>query len=317
MQPSRSHTLAHGAIAGCLAGLVVALWFLVLDVATAEPLRTPMLLAGALLGAPAEPSALLVASYTIIHLSVFIALGMGAAAVLRATGIAPGLLLGAVFGLGVLDGVHYGALLLTGTGVLTVLPTVHVLAANLLGGTMMMVYLHRALHADTPLGIGIVHGWPLLESGLVTGAIGAAAVALWMLGLDLAAGRAFFTPAALGSLFFLGAQSSADVQVTFTVVAAYSILHLCAFGLIGMAFEWSAEHVERAPRMWLVALLALIVLEALFLGTAGVVGQWVLDALGLIAVGTANLVAILAMGTWVWIRHPRLKAAMAAGFAAR
>ncbi len=316
MQPSRSQTLVHGAIAGLLAGAIVALWFLVLDVATAEAFRTPVLLASALLGAAAEPSVLLLLSYTVIHFAVFLALGVGAAAALRATGIAPGLLIGAVFGIAVLDGVHYGALLLTGTGVLAILPTGHVLAANLAGGMMMMAYLHRALGAGTPLGVRNVRLWPLLERGLITGAIGAGAVAIWMLVLDLVAGRALFTPAALGSVFFLGAESSAEVQVTFAVVAAYTVLHLAAFALVGIAFEWSAERVERAPGMWLVALLTLIVLEALFLGTAGVVGLWVLDALGLIAVASANLVAIVAMGAWIWRRHPRLHAALASALAA-
>ncbi|HUF25394.1 MAG TPA: hypothetical protein VMM18_00330 [Gemmatimonadaceae bacterium] len=312
MQPSRSHTLAHGAIAGVLAGSVVALWFLIVDLAAGQPLRTPLLLASALLGAPRDPGPLLVASYTIIHYAVFAGLGMGAAAALRAAGIAPGLALGAVFGIGVLDGVHYGALLLTGTGALAVLPPVHVLAANLAGGMAMMVYLHRAFQSEEPLGIRTLRDFPLLERGLITGAIGAVAVALWMLGIDLAMGRPLFTPAALGSVFFLGADSPAGVQVTLPVVAAYTVLHLSAFAVVGIALEWTAGRIERAPGMWLMALLSFIVLEALFLGTISGIGQWVLDAIGFFAVASANIVAIAAMGYWVWERHPALRRELAA-----
>lgn len=311
MPSSRSHTLVHGAIAGILAGLIVALWFLVVDLVTTEPLRTPALLASALLGASPEPGILLVVAYTIIHFAVFATLGMGAAALLRVADVSPGLLLGGLFGLIVLNGVHYGALLLTGTNVLGVLPAVHVLIANLAGGMAMMAYLHRATDAQTMLGIGNVRHFPLLERGLVTGAIGAAAVALWMFGVDVIAGRPLFTPAALGAVFFLGAQSPDDVRVTLEIVAAYTLLHLLVFAAVGTALEWVAGRVERAPQMWLFAVLAFIILEALFLGIVGAMGLWVLDALGLFAVVSANVIAIAAMGTWLWLRHPRLRQVVA------
>ena len=64
---------------------------------------------------------------------------------------------GVVYGLGVLNAVHYGAFLATDAQMLTVLPTGHVLAANLLGGMALMAYLHRAAHAESPLGLGVLN----------------------------------------------------------------------------------------------------------------------------------------------------------------
>jgi hypothetical protein len=307
MQPSRRNALVHGAVAGIAAGLVVAVWFLVLDVVTAEAFRTPATLATVIVGDQGSPTFRLVAIYTLLHFSVFALLGIGAAFVVRAIGVAPGLLMGAVFGLGVLGTVHYGALLIAGTGALTVLPPLHVLAANLLGGMVMMAYLHRATRAETPLGLGVLREHPLLVRGLITGLIGAAAVALWFLVLDIARGRPFFTPAALGSLLFFGAQSPAEVRVDVATIAGYTVVHLAAFAIVGIVLEWSAVRLERAPGMWLMALLTLIILEGLFIGTVGGLSGWVLGALGVWAIIIANLAAVAAMGAWLWVSHPRLR----------
>lgn len=307
MQQATRHTLVHGAVAGIAAGLVVAVWFLILDVVTAEAFRTPATLAGVIVGEQAAPTFGLVAIYTLLHFTVFALLGIGAAFLVRAIGVAPGLLMGAVFGLGVLGTVHYGALLIAGTGALTVLPPRHVLAANLLGGMVMMAYLHYAMRSETPLGLGVLREHPLLVRGLITGLIGAAAVALWFLVLDIARGRPFYTPAALGSLLFLGASSPEAVRVTVAVIAAYTAVHLAAFAAGGIALEWGAGRLERAPGMWLMALLTVIILEGLFIGTVGSLSGWVLGTLGVWAIGVANLVAAAAMGAWLWKTHPRLR----------
>jgi hypothetical protein len=307
MQADKPRTLVHGAVAGIAAGLVVAVWFLAVDIATTAAFQTPATLASALVGDQGAPTFRLVAIYTLLHFSVFALLGIGAAFAVRAMGVAPGLLMGAVFGLGVLGTVHYGALLIAGTGVLTMLPPRHVLAANVLGGMAMMAYLHRATRAVSPLGLGVLREHPLLVRGLITGLIGAGAVALWLLGLDIARGRPFYTPAALGSLLFLGASSPDVVRVDAAMIAAYTVVHLAAFAGVGVVLEWSATRLERAPGMWLMALLTLIILEGLFIGTIGGLSGWVLGALGIWAIGIANLAAVVAMGAWLWVSHPRLR----------
>jgi hypothetical protein len=304
----RSATAVDGVIGGILAGAVVAVWFFVLDAVTAEPLHTPRLLAGALLGhEPGLTTARLVAVYTLLHFGVFAVLGVGAVWLARATGETPRVMTGALFGIGALSAVHYGALLMLGAPVLTVLPPIHVLAANLLGGVAMMLYLHRATGEERDFGPGMLRHRPLLADGVITGTIGAIAVALWFLVLDTLSGRPFYTPAALGSALLLGAQSPADIHQTAGVVAAYTILHLLAFFLVGVTVAWSARQLERLPNLWLMALLTVIMVEALFFGVIASLAMWVLGAIGLWAVVIGNLVGVAAMGFRVWSTRPELR----------
>lgn len=309
MPRSAHDVIVHGAVGGLLAGAVVALWFFIADTLGGPgPFHTPTILAGAVLEREvAAPTFRLVATYTVLHFGVFLLFGLGTAWFLSVIDVSPGLLVGAVFGLGVLDGVHYGALLLTGSKVLTVLPVEHVLASNLLAGMTVMAYLHHALRATRPLGLGALRGHPALTAGIVTGLVGAAATALWFFVLDILFGRPFHTPAALGSALLLGGESPAAVGVSFGVVAAYSIVHLAAFSAAGTLFVWVAHRIERAPDLWLLVLMSFIVLEALFVGTVGLLSDWLVGAVGWWAVGVGNLIAVAAMGWWVWQRTPELR----------
>jgi hypothetical protein len=307
MQRSQSHALVHGAIGGVVAGLVVALWFLAVDLVAGRPFQTPTRLADAVIGGGHAPGARLLLAYTVLHFGVFAALGVAAASFLRAIAVPPGLAVGAIFGVVVLTAVHYGALLVTGGRVLDVLPAVHVVVANLLGGMAMMSYLHLATRASTPLGYGVLREHKIVARGLVTGLIGAGAVAVWFLILDVARGQPFFTPAALGAALLLGATSPADVQVSLPLVAAYTVLHCAAFVAIGVAVEWVAERVERAPAVLRAGVLTFVLLEGLFIGVVGALSQWVLGALGYWAVAIANLLALSSMAVWVLATHPRLR----------
>jgi hypothetical protein len=304
----RFSSLVHGVVGGLIAGLVVALWFFVVDVATAGAFHTPAVLAGAVLGRDvAEPTLRLVVTFTLLHFAVFTFLGLITGALIQSLDLHPGFLLAVVFGLGLLDAVHYGALLVTGARVLTLLPTYHVLAANLLGSMAMMAYLHRALGDREPLGLGVLRLHPFLGRSLVAGVLGAAAVAFWFLIIDTVAGRPFFTPAALGSIAFLGAQSPAEIQLSAGVIAAYTVLHLMAFALVGVCVVWAAERLERTPGVWLILFMSFVVLEGVFIGIVGAVSNPILDTIGWWAVLSGNLIAILTMGLWVWKTHPGLQ----------
>jgi hypothetical protein len=147
----------------------------------------------------------------------------------------------------------------------------------------------------------------LIARGLLTGVLGAGAVALWFLVIDIVATNPFFTPAALGSVFFLGAASPADVQVSLGIIAGYTLLHLSAFGAVGIGLTWLTDRLERAPSFWLLAVLALIVLEGLFVGTLEVLSHSVLGRIGWWAIGGGNLSAVVVMGAWLWRTHPRLR----------
>ena len=312
MQRVRADIIVHGVIGGAIAGLVVAVWFLVVDVVTAEAFRTPALLASVVLGeTPDGPSFRLVVTYTVLHFGVFVTLGAMTATILRFADVSPGLLVGAVFGVGVLNAVHYGGLLVTGVDLLTILDVVHVMGANLLGGMLMMAYLHRAQGVRTPLGLRVLDDHAMLAEGLAMGLVGAVVVAFWLLIVDVVTSTPFYTPAALGSALFLGAGSPMEVQVNAGIIAAYTFLHLAAFAVVGVGFAWAAERITRAPGLWLLALMTFIVVEGLFIGAAGAVSEWVLGTLGWVTIGIGNLLAVGAMGFWMWRAHPKLRERLA------
>jgi hypothetical protein len=136
--------------------------------------------------------------------------------------------------------------------------------------------------------------------------LGGAGVAVWFAILDLIMREPLYTPAALGSVFFFGAEGPQEVQRNFTTVGGYTFVHFAAFILMGMIFTFMVEKVQRGPHRWLIALMAFILLDGLFAGTVAALGAWVIAALGVWAIIVGNLIAIAIMAGAVWKTHPRL-----------
>ena len=300
--------IVHGVAGGLLAGLVVALWFLVADTAAGHPFRTPTLLAGLLLNREfSEVTFRLVAVYTVLHFGVFAILGVGMASLSAAFTAPPRLLLGLVFGVLLQEVTFYIGLLLLHSPHLGVVPWPNVVGANIAAGLVLVGYLHYAERDPRPLGLGVLRDHPALLRGVVNGLIGAAVVAAWFFVLDVARGAPFHTPAALGSALLLGAAGPGEIVVTFGVIAVYTVVHIAAFVIGGILFVALAEQVERVPAMALLVLLTAILLEGLVLATIGVGAQWVLGTVGWWSVAVANVLAVLAMGWQVWRTHPMLQ----------
>ena len=308
MKRSIHHLIADGVVGGLLAGLVVALWFLVVDSVAGRPFHTPAALAATLAGQEVGPPTLrLVVAYSLIHFGVFALLGVAMAAALTALRTPPRLLLGVMFGLVAQELVFYAGLSLSGASRVAVVPWPHVVAANVLSGFVLMAYLHRAARDQHPLGLAALKGHPLLAQGLVTGLVGAATVALWFFALDVAAGQPLRTPAALGAALLFGASNVAAVQANIGLVAAYTVVHVAAFAVAGIVFVAIAEQIERTPALILIAAMAAIVLEAVVVSVMALGAQWVLGALGVWTVVAANVLAVCAMGWYVWATHPVLR----------
>jgi hypothetical protein len=305
MKHAASDRVLHGAAGGALAGIVVIVWFFAMDVVAGTPFDTPARLSSAVLREGfSRPWPRLIALFTVLHFGVFVSLGVATTWSLDAVQLKPNVIVGAVFGVFVLNAVHYVGLLVTGTNLLTVVPVLQVTVANLLGGVLMMFYLQRTLGDSPEPDRSAVERHPLLVHGLVTGAIGAVAVAMWFLAVDLFAGSPLRTPAVLGSALLLGSESAADVQLNPSVIAAYSVLHLGVFAAVGIAFSWLGGRVESTPAFGARAAGVLVLLEVLFLGTAGMASDWVLQELGWLTVLVANVLAVGAMGAWIWRSRP-------------
>src|SRR2546425_11256458 len=163
MRRAINERVARGAGGGRLAGLTVALWFLVVDSLAGRPFHTPAVLAGALARQDiAAPTFRIVAAYTVVHFAVFALLGVAMAAAIGTLRLPPRLLLAVPFGLVAQELVFYAGLLLSGTPRVAVVPWPHVVLANVLSGCVLMWYLHRAQPDEGALGLAALKGHPLL-----------------------------------------------------------------------------------------------------------------------------------------------------------
>lgn len=148
----------------------------------------------------------------------------------------------------------------------------------------------------------------LLRDAIISGVLGASGVALWFLGLDLATGQAFATPAALGRAL-LGIFGPPGGESTATIVLIYTVFHYAAF--IGVGFVASAivHAAERQPAVLAGALMLFVALELWFILLTSIlrhfsgfqgIHSW-------LAVAVGNLIAAAAMGTYLWRAHPALR----------
>lgn len=299
--------LRDGLVAGLLAGLTVAAFFLVVDAVQAEPLRTPRFLAGALFGEEGAGVGL-VAAFTVLHLAVFAAIGAGALVLFRATDLPLNPVTGAVYGLFVCTLLFYGSLVTTGTAVLPAASWPAVLSGNLLGGLVLGIYLHWRGPEPGPTGLARhLEEHSVLREGMVSGLLGAAVVAVWFLVLDGLFRQVFFTPAALGSLLFHGAASPEAVRMAPSVVLGYTVVHVAAFFLFGMVVAALVAQAEKTPPFLFAVMLLGVVFEVFFVAMVASLGTWVLEAFAWWSVLGGNLLAALSMGAYLWRRHPDLR----------
>jgi hypothetical protein len=116
-----------------------------------------------------------------------------------------------------------------------------------------------------------------------------------------------YTPAALGGAFLLGSSQGGEVSVNLGVIAAYTVAHTGAFIVAGIILVAVAEVVERTPQFLLLATMFCILLEALVVAALALGAEWVLGTLGLWSVVVGNVLAVCAMGWYIWRTHPVLR----------
>jgi hypothetical protein len=302
-----------GVIAGLLGATALAFWFLVIDASQGVPFRTPALLANSIMGvAGLETDPRLIALYTFLHFAVFVAVGVGVTFIFARSDWGPSILLGVVLGFVLFDMMFYTSVYVTGIDVVEELGWVEVLAGNLIAGVTVMGYLHLTGTVRPVTWWESLADHLIVREGIVAGLIGSAAVAAWFFFFDLTQGRPFFTPAALGSALFLGASSLELVQVSAWTVLGYSVVHVAAFFVVGLVTSAIAWQAETTPPLILGAILLFVAFEAFFLGLLAIVAEFLLGPLAWWAVAVGNLLAVTAIGIYLWIKHPKLREALAA-----
>ena len=146
----------------------------------------------------------------------------------------------------------------------------------------------------------------IARDGIAAGILGATAVALWFLGLDIIYRTAFATPQALGRglLRILGPQGSEGTAV---FVIVYTIFHYLAFIAAGLLVAVIVHVAEREPGVLAGAMMLFVAFEIGFYALSSALSASPLfGALGWAQVATGNLIAAIVMGVYMWRTHPEL-----------
>jgi hypothetical protein len=146
----------------------------------------------------------------------------------------------------------------------------------------------------------------VIGEGTDVGLIGGIAVALWFLLLDSLAGHPFQTPSLLGQMVILGDRTP-DPQLAFGAILFYTAFHFIVFALIGMGLvalvHWGIEN----PVVRYALLPVFLVFEVLFYGFLMILSERTHELFPFWAVISANTLAAVCMGMYLWRRHPAFR----------
>ncbi len=149
-----ANILFEGIVAGLIGGTAVAVWFLLCDLGTDIPFRTPGLLGGVLLEGIYDPAAIhvsapLVLGYTVLHYAVFIMFGILTSCLVAASEREPVLLFGLLILFACFEVFFLGIAAMLSHSLLDQLGWSTMVAANLFAAVAMIGFFflrHRQLH---------------------------------------------------------------------------------------------------------------------------------------------------------------------------
>jgi hypothetical protein len=300
--------LREGIIAGLIGAALVAVWFLVFDLAQGHPFRTPALLGAALFEGLRDPAQLqgtmaVVLGYSVLHVIAFALFGILCATVLAALEREP-VLIWAFIALFASFEVFFFVLQGVVGSMLGSLVGWSVLAGNLLASAGMLGYFfigHRALGREI-LGRHVT----AVRDGVVAGLIGAGVVAFWFLLYDIVKGQPLRTPALLGATLFQGVTAPEAVHVNLAAVVGYTIVHALAFVIFGVVAAFLVVAAERQPLLLIGLFMLFAAFEVFFFGLVLILAESILGGLVWWAIFIGNLLAAGAMLLYFFAGHRAL-----------
>jgi hypothetical protein len=152
------------------------------------------------------------------------------------------------------------------------------------------------------------HG--LVREGVVTGLIGAAAVAAWFLVVDTVGGRPLYTPALLGAVL-AGSSDAATVAEgasRLSHAALYSVVHLLAFAALGVLATFLVHRAERTPALVALLLMLFAAVEVSFIAFVALLEVQSIGEIAWYQVAIGNVIAALVMGWYLIRNHPSVGA---------
>ena len=157
----------------------------------------------------------------------------------------------------------------------------------------------------------------ILRHGILTGLIGATAVALWFLIVDSVSGRPLYTPRVLGGAVF-GVLGPSTGDSAALLIGAYTLFHYAVFIVIGIVLAALISRGDDDPAVLAGLAIFVVVFQVGFLGFTALLSEW--TALGSLAwyqIGAANLVALALMGAYLYRAYPRAAGRLGEAFGGR
>lgn len=147
----------------------------------------------------------------------------------------------------------------------------------------------------------------VLRTGFIAGSIGAILVITWFSIIDLIAGQAFFTPAAIGSAVFFGLHDPTMITISVLPVLGYTVIHFFAFFVVATIAAYILKEAEKNQKVLWYALEFFIILEVGFYSLVGLLFTPLLAELAWINIAMGNIISSVAMGIYFYRTEPVLK----------
>jgi hypothetical protein len=147
----------------------------------------------------------------------------------------------------------------------------------------------------------------VLGEGTDVGIIGGLVVAVWFLILDAIEGHPFQTPSLLGQIVLLGERNPDTSHLAFTGILLYTAFHFIVFFLLGILLVWLVHWGTDNPVVRYALLPLFLVFEVLFYGVLQVFSERTQELFPFWRVITANTLAAISMGVYLWRGHPAFK----------
>ncbi len=146
----------------------------------------------------------------------------------------------------------------------------------------------------------------IILDGAIAGLIGAAAVAIWFLIFDAARGAPLQTPSLLAASLLHGARNVVPTGSLLQLTAEYSVLHVSAFVIVGVAGALLLEAAETEPTLTFSLVIFFAAFEVFFFAVVIFMGPVAMAALTWWGILVGNLLATAAMLAFFLGRHPML-----------
>lgn len=143
--------------------------------------------------------------------------------------------------------------------------------------------------------------------GVVVGIIGASVVALFFLGIDLVRGTPLLTPSILGEVFVLRRPEAVTSSVDMTAVLAYTAAHAVVFVILGLILSGLSRRGEESSLARYGMIAVFVAFELFFFGVIAIASETTQGMFPTWSVLAANLLAAVAMGGYLWRKHPALR----------